>query len=133
MYTIPPPPSHSQVSEVGDRGGHTPIICTRLISKLPSLRYWSLFYADSGFFDGNNRVVGRIEREHCRYGEAQAAAASWRAHDGRRQRGTVCPRLYMYRDLHEASTRLPQFVMAPRNTTYGVGVLPDATNIQKRE
>jgi len=31
---------------------------------------------------------------NCRYGEAQAAAASWRAHDGRRQRGTVCPHLY---------------------------------------
>jgi hypothetical protein len=118
MYTIPPPPSHSQVSEVGDRGGHTPIICTRLISKLPSLRYWSLFYADSGFFDGNNRVVGRIEREHCRYGEAQAAAASWRAHDGRRQRGTVCPRLYMYRLTHTycSLARLPPthpFVGAP--------------------
>jgi hypothetical protein len=25
MYTIPPPPSHSQVSEVGDRGGPTPM------------------------------------------------------------------------------------------------------------
>ena len=53
-------PFHSQVSEVGDRGGHTPIICTRLISKLPSLRYWSLFYVDSRFFDGDNRVFGRM-------------------------------------------------------------------------
>jgi hypothetical protein len=31
---------------------------------------------------------------NCRYGEAQAVAASWRAHDGRRQRGTACPHLY---------------------------------------
>jgi hypothetical protein len=48
-------------------------------------------------------------RKNCRYGEAPAAAASWRAHDGRRQRGTACPHLYRYRLTHTycSLTRLP--------------------------
>ena len=41
-----------------------------------------------------------VTESNCRYGEAQAAAASWRAHDGRRQRGTACPHLYRYRLTH---------------------------------
>jgi hypothetical protein len=54
----------------------------------------------------------------CRYGEAPAAAASWRAHDGRRQRGTACPLLYRYRLTHTycSLARLPPthpFVGAP--------------------
>jgi hypothetical protein len=35
-----------------------------------------------------------------RYGEAAAAAASWRAHDDSRQRGTACPLLYRYSFTH---------------------------------
>ena len=35
-----------------------------------------------------------------RYGEAPAAAASWRAHDGGRQRRTACPLLYRYHLTH---------------------------------
>jgi hypothetical protein len=59
-----------------------------------------------------------IPRTNCRYGEAQAAAASWRAHDGRRQRGTACPHLYRYRLTHTycSLARLPHthpFVGAP--------------------
>jgi hypothetical protein len=54
----------------------------------------------------------------CRYGEAPAATASWRAHDGRRQRGTACPLLYRYRLTHTycSLARLPPthpFVGAP--------------------
>jgi hypothetical protein len=41
----------------------------------------------------------------CRYGEAPAAAASWRAHDGRLQRGTACPLLYRYRLSHTHTAR----------------------------
>jgi hypothetical protein len=57
-------------------------------------------------------------RPNCRYGEAPAAAASWRAHDGRRQRGTACPHLYRYRLTHTywSLARLPPthpFVGAP--------------------
>jgi hypothetical protein len=46
---------------------------------------------------------------NCRYGEASPAAASWRAHDGRRQRGTACPLLYRYRLTHTycSLARLP--------------------------
>jgi hypothetical protein len=56
--------------------------------------------------------------QNCRYGEAPAAAASWRAHDGRRQRGTACPHLYRYRLTHTycSLARLPPthpFVGAP--------------------
>ena len=54
----------------------------------------------------------------CNYGEAQSAGASWRAHDGRRQRGTACPHLYRYRLTHTycSLARLPPthpFVGAP--------------------
>ena len=54
----------------------------------------------------------------CRYGEAPAAAASWRAHDGGRQRRTACPLLYRYRHTHTycSLARLPPthpFVDAP--------------------
>ena len=53
-----------------------------------------------------------------RYGQAQAAAASWRAHDGRRQRGTACPHLFRYHLTHTycSLARLPPthpFVGAP--------------------
>jgi hypothetical protein len=63
---------------------------------------------------GSSRVPDRPGR----YGEAQAAAASWRAHDGRRQRGTACPHLYRYRLSHTycSLARLPPthpFVGAP--------------------
>jgi hypothetical protein len=60
------------------------------------------------------------EGTNCRYGEAQAAATAWQAHDGRRQRGTTCPHLYRYRLTHTYSycslARLPPahpFVGAP--------------------
>ena len=54
----------------------------------------------------------------CRYGEAPAAAASWRAQDGGRQRRTACPLLYRYRLTHTycSLARLPPthpFVGAP--------------------
>jgi hypothetical protein len=57
-------------------------------------------------------------KENCCYGEAPAAAASWRAHDGRRQRETACPNLYRYRLTHTycSLARLPpthHFVGAP--------------------
>jgi hypothetical protein len=39
-------------------------------------------------------------KQSCRFGEAPAAPASWRAHDGRRQRGTACPLLYRYHLTH---------------------------------
>jgi hypothetical protein len=56
--------------------------------------------------------------EQLRLCEAPAAAASWRAHDGRRQRGTACPLLYRYRLTHTycSLARLPPthpFVGAP--------------------
>jgi len=65
---------------------------------------------------GSSRVP--VEEGNCRYGEAQAAAASWRAHDGRRQRGTACSHLYRYRLTHTycSLARLPPthpFVGAP--------------------
>ena len=52
------------------------------------------------------------------YGEAAAASASWRAHDGSRQRGTACPLLYRYRlsNTYCLLARLPPthpFVGAP--------------------
>ena len=58
------------------------------------------------------------DKENSRYGEAPAAAASWRAHDGSRQRGTACPLLYRYRLTHTycSLARLPPthpFVGAP--------------------
>ena len=57
-------------------------------------------------------------KQDCRYGEAPAPAASWRAHDGSRQRGTACPLLYRYRLTHTycSLARLPPthpFVGAP--------------------
>jgi hypothetical protein len=63
-------------------------------------------------------VPGPRDTILVRYGEAQAAAASWRAHDGRRQRGTACPHLYRYRLTHTycSLARLPPthpFVGAP--------------------
>ena len=66
---------------------------------------------------GSSRVPSQVIQD-CRYGEAQAAAASWRAHDGRRQRGTACPHLYRYRLTHTYCSldRLPPthpFVGAP--------------------
>jgi hypothetical protein len=69
-------------------------------------------------FDKNIFKDRAAKRENCRYGEAQAAAASWRAHDGRRQRGMACPHLYRYRLTHTycSLSRLPPthpFVGAP--------------------
>jgi hypothetical protein len=45
---------------------------------------------------GSSRVPGSF----CRYGQASAEAASWRANDGGRQRKTACPLLYRYRLTH---------------------------------
>ena len=47
----------------------------------------------------------------CRYGEAPAAAASWRAHDGGRQRRTACPLLYRYRLTHILLARSPDPIL----------------------
>ena len=57
---------------------------------------------------GSSRVPDRGVLP-LRYGEAQAAAASWRAHDGRRQRGTACPHLFRYHLTHTycSLARLP--------------------------
>jgi len=62
-------------------------------------------------------VRNPVRSTNCRYGEAPAAAASWRAHDGSRQ-GTACPLLYRYRHTHTycSLARLPPthpFVGAP--------------------
>jgi hypothetical protein len=49
------------------------------------------------------------DKRVCHYGEAPAAAASWRAHDGGRQRRTACPLLYRYSLTHTycSLARLP--------------------------
>ena len=61
------------------------------------------------YFTNSQLVLYKPSSRICRYGEAQAAAASWRAHDGRRQRGTACPHLYRYRLTHTycSLARLP--------------------------
>jgi len=46
-------------------------------------------------------VRRRFAETNCRY-EASAAAASWQANDGGRQRKTACPLLYRYRLTHTA-------------------------------
>jgi hypothetical protein len=58
------------------------------------------------------RVPHGSQRGICRYGEAAAAAASWRAHDGGRQQRTACPLLYRYRLTHTycSLARLPPTV-----------------------
>jgi hypothetical protein len=53
----------------------------------------------------NRTHIGSKRTENYRYGEAPAAAASWRAHDGRRQPGTACPHLYRYRLTHTHTAR----------------------------
>ena len=58
--------------------------------------------------------------QKCRYGEAPSPAASCRAHDGSRQRGTACPLLYRYRLTHTyfSLARLPMmlsFICSFRN------------------
>jgi hypothetical protein len=64
------------------------------------------------------RADGQGVKRICRYGEAPASAASWRAHDSGRQQRTACPLLYRYRLTHTycSLARLPPthpFVGAP--------------------
>jgi hypothetical protein len=66
---------------------------------------WGSVWFDKGCSDSTREV--NYDTTNCRYGEAAAAAASWRAHDGRRQRGTACPHLYRYRLRHILLARSP--------------------------
>ena len=52
--------------------------------------------------------------------EAPAAAASWRAHDGGRQRRTACPLLYRYRLTH---TYCPLARLPPTHPFVGAPIL----------
>ena len=51
--------------------------------------------------NGANPYGDALLETNCRY-EASAAAASWQANDGGRQRKTACPLLYRYRLTHTA-------------------------------